>query len=184
MPEDEGPEAAPAGGRSGGAGGTTARRSLAGVGDRVQEILDDAERAAEEIRAEAEEIRAAAETASAEYLAERRREADRLVEERLERLGELTESLSAQAASVEREASVLAAEVSDAVGRLKAVDAGSVTAISATAGDGVSEQAVLRATQMAVTGADRAEIEKTLREDFEIANPGPIVDQLLDRESA
>jgi hypothetical protein len=93
----------------------------------------------------------------------------------------LTESLSAKAANVERDASVLAAEVADAIGRLKGAGGeGSVAEIVSKVGGDASEQAVLRATQMAITGADRAEIERTLREDFQIADPVPIVDQLLD----
>lgn len=172
---DEGPSESPAPGSK----GSSAPAAVAGVGERVQAILDDAERAAAEIRAEAE-------AQSAEYLAERRREADRLVEERLESLGELTEALSARAAAVERDASELAAEVKDALGRLKgAGGAGaSFKSISAAGGAEVPEQAVLRATQMAVTGADRAEISKTLTDEFGLTDPAPILDQVLDSKPA
>lgn len=48
----------------------------------------------------------------------------------------------------------------------------------------VSEQAVLRATQMAVTGTGREEIERTLRSEFDVADPGPFVDELLGPDAA
>lgn len=49
---------------------------------------------------------------------------------------------------------------------------------SASGGGDVSEGAVLLATQMAVAGGSREQIEARLRNDFGIADPGPILDGL------
>ncbi len=46
-------------------------------------------------------------------------------------------------------------------------------------GSEVPEQAVLRATQMAVAGTGRDEIERTLQTEFGVMDPGPFVDELL-----
>jgi hypothetical protein len=43
----------------------------------------------------------------------------------------------------------------------------------------VPEQAVLRATQMAVAGTERAEIEQMLRSDFGISDPASVIDRML-----
>jgi hypothetical protein len=43
----------------------------------------------------------------------------------------------------------------------------------------VPEQAVLRATQMAVAGTGRAEIEQMLREEFGVTEPAGVVDRML-----
>jgi hypothetical protein len=43
----------------------------------------------------------------------------------------------------------------------------------------VPEEALLRATQMAVAGNDRAEIERTLEAEFGITDPHFITDELL-----
>jgi hypothetical protein len=45
--------------------------------------------------------------------------------------------------------------------------------------DGVTEEAMLVATEMAVSGSDRDEIEAALRERFGTTDPGPIVDHIL-----
>jgi hypothetical protein len=43
-------------------------------------------------------------------------------------------------------------------------------------------EALLRATQMAVAGSDRLEIERTLETEFAVANPRAIVDSILGPE--
>ena len=48
--------------------------------------------------------------------------------------------------------------------------------------DQVPEQAVLRATQMAVAGTERTEIEKMLRTEFDVSDPARVVEQLLRAE--
>jgi hypothetical protein len=41
------------------------------------------------------------------------------------------------------------------------------------------EEAMLRATQMAVAGSTRKEIEVVLRDEYRVLAPGPIVDEIL-----
>jgi hypothetical protein len=43
--------------------------------------------------------------------------------------------------------------------------------------------ALIRATQMAVRGSDRAQIEQALRDEFAISDPAPIVDEILGRSN-
>ena len=44
---------------------------------------------------------------------------------------------------------------------------------------GAGDRALLRATQMAVAGSDRTEIERVLRDELGIADPGPLVARVL-----
>ena len=60
---------------------------VANVGSRVQEILDSAERIARDIRGEAG-------ASSARLIQERRREADRILEERLREFNSLAQTLA------------------------------------------------------------------------------------------
>ncbi len=48
---------------------------------------------------------------------------------------------------------------------------------------GNREDALVRATQMAVAGHDRSEIESALASEFGIAEPGGIVDDILGAEA-
>jgi aspartate oxidase len=80
--------------------------------DRLQEIVTTAERVAEEIRAEVE-------AAAAAQIEERRQEADRAVDATLRVLDSIWRSVSAQSASVQREAAALADEIDDAMRRLR-----------------------------------------------------------------
>ena len=161
---------------------------VANVGDRIQEILDTAERVAGEIRAEAE-------AAAADYLFEQRQAADRIVEERMDDLAAVTQSLSTRAMGVEREATALIAELEEARRRL-AQFAGpgqsppadgitlqpaprSMPASDGGAGSRLPEQAVLRATQMAVAGSERTDIERMLRDEFGIEDAESVVEGLL-----
>ena len=161
---------------------------VANVGGRIQEMLDTAERVAGEIRADAE-------TAGRTYLAERQREADRLVQERMAELDAITQSLAARAANMEHEMTAFVAEVEQVrwrLGRLLGEDG--VPAGLATGGPpaaappeqgpggtfrGVSQAAALRATQMAVAGAERSDIEHMLRDQFGMDDPAAI-DRVLD----
>lgn len=43
----------------------------------------------------------------------------------------------------------------------------------------IPEEAVLRATQMAVAGSSRSEIESTLRDEFDLEDAGPVVNEIL-----
>lgn len=87
-------------------------RSVSAVGERIQEIIDTAERVAAEIQADAERQ-------AREYLAERRREADRLVESRAAELAEMRNVLTATAGRVEAKTAELVAALDDALARVR-----------------------------------------------------------------
>jgi hypothetical protein len=200
---------------SGGIGGV-----VANVGVRVQEILDIAERVASDIRAEAE-------VAGARQVAESRREADRVVDERIGELASLTRPLSARVEAVEREARALITELDGARERLarfgsqpvagldrpdgapappedgpvpvpepvSAPDSVTVPGSAPEASPGpeaspapdrnqIPEQAILRATQMAVAGVERTEIEHMLRSEFGVDDAMSVVDKMLLSERA
>jgi len=150
------------------------------VGERVQEIVDSAERVAEEIRTEAE-------TSAASYLRERRREADRLVEEGTRELAERTRVLSERAERLWREATELAAEFRQAATSLEDEDRAQ-PAMPEPAPEGPPESgrrrapgdAVLRATQLAVAGRDRDEIVAAIASEFALDDPGALVEEVLD----
>ena len=172
---------------------------VANVGDRVQEILDTAERIAGEIRAEAE-------AAGDAYLYERRREAELAVEEGVREFTGLTHSVTARVETLQREASALVEALEDARRRLAALaqsvepqpqptfrssppeappPAEPASADAETSnGDKIPEQAILRATQMAVAGIERTQIELMLRTEFGIRDPASVVDQMLRSERA
>lgn len=161
---------------------------VANVGGRIQEMLDTAERVAGEIRADAE-------AAGRAYLQERQREADRLVQERMDELDAITQSVAARAASMEHEMTAFVAEVEQVrwrLGRLMGEDdapAAQTTGAQpapappeqAPSGTfrGVSQAAALRATQMAVAGAERSDIEHMLRDQFGMDDPAAI-DRVLE----
>ena len=162
---------------------TSLGSAVADVGSRIQEILDLAEEAAGEIRAEAEH-------AGRSYLRDRQREADRIVHERLSELDAITESLAARATSVEREATAFAAEVEQVRWRLARLvgesppepvpgndvprDATRPRHASDLTAARDTQVAALRATQMAVAGAARSEIETMLRDQFGMSDRAAI----------
>lgn len=167
---------------------------LAGVSERVQELLDSAERTAIEIRSEAE-------AASKRHLEERREEADRVFGERLRELQRVARSLSTRTSGIWREISSLTLELEEATSRLERL--GGPDPLAATpegepeepptepdrlesepiaypgTAAGAPDRALLRATQMAVAGTDRAEIERMLRTDFGLDDPASVVDEIL-----
>ncbi len=53
------------------------------------------------------------------------------------------------------------------------------TSTSSSEAPGPPEEAVLRATQMAVAGSPRSDIELALRDEFELDDPGSVVDDIL-----
>ena len=110
---------------------------------------------------------------------DRRREADQIVQQRMAELDVITQSLAGRAAGIEREATAFVAEVEQVrwrLARLAGEDAHSPErARPPAAGGGAHEPlvpqaieifqaAALRATQMAVAGAERADIEHMLRD--------------------
>ena len=152
--------------------------AVSGVGRRVDELLEGAKALADEIRAEAE-------AEGERYLEERRAEADKEAEERRRELVDLSTALATRVERVER-------EVADLVGVLRAaVDGlGGLREVKGEGGDPADDasanesQALLRATQMAAAGSDREEIERVLKDDYEIADPAALIDGLLSGERA
>jgi len=144
-------------------------RSITQATSRIHEIIDAAEQLAEEIRREAE-------AEAARYLEERRREADRMTEERRAELGKLTESAAEQVARLRTEAD----SVAQTIDAMRWVAEKRENAQSAEpAREPAREEPLLRATQLAVEGARREEIEDALRREFELTEPRAVVDQVL-----
>lgn len=167
--------------------------------ERLEAIVEAAERAAESVIDDAE-------TQARRYLAQARAEADRAAEGRISELSELIDTLLGQAVSLRREAEQLQATLEEAKSR---IDPGRPTLSEATPEDStapseaprlravtepeapapVSEAkpadaagARLLATQMAVSGSSREEIEARLRNRFEIEDTTPILDAILGPE--
>ncbi|HMI81323.1 MAG TPA: hypothetical protein VK480_06000 [Solirubrobacterales bacterium] len=162
---------------------------------RLQEIVEAAERAAAGVIDDAE-------AQARRYLADARREADRLANGRVAELSDLIDSLLSQAISLRREAERLQAtleeardridlgegpereprrEPESAAPRLRAVDGGGSTA-EAEARRADAAGARLLATQLAVSGSSREEIAARLRSGFEIEDPEAILDAILGPE--
>ena len=154
---------------------------VADVGVRVQEILDTAERVSGELRDEAH-------AAGVAYLQERKREADQIVEQRMAELDAISQSLTARAAGIEREATAFVAEVEQVRWRLARLageadpqpEAGAQPRVNGGSQatepvqSGISQSAALRATQMAVAGANRSDIERMLRDQFGVDDPSEL----------
>jgi hypothetical protein len=171
--------------------------------DRLEAIVEAAERAAEGVIDDAE-------TQARKYLAQARAEADRAVEGRFSELSELIDSLLGQAISLRREAEGLQVTLEEAksridpggsssprgsepeaspadlspseVPRLRAVTEPEAPASPAEAKPADAAGARLLATQMAVSGSSREEIEARLRNRFEIEDTTPILDAILGPE--
>lgn len=168
---------------------------------RIQEIIDTAERVSGEIQADA---RAEAKR----YADQKREEADHQVEEQVNRLSELADNLTARVAQVNKAADELAAELRDVVtttkesrqafpapsegaaaadadeqlqgqGRPEAASGKEPEAASGKEAASVPEEALLRATQLAVSGSSRAEIEDALRSEFGLSDPTAVTDEIL-----
>jgi cell division septum initiation protein DivIVA len=173
----------------------------AGTSERLEEIVEAAERAAERVIDEAEEK-------ADRYLEETRAQADRETEERVGALSELTESLLDQASALRRRAEQLEEALRGVRDRL---DTGAFEGATAVEGRfrgthlaavappeevvapqeesatpfrerGTPAGARLLATQMAVSGSSRGEIEARLREGFEIDDTKAILDAILGPE--
>jgi vacuolar-type H+-ATPase subunit H len=169
---------------------------------RLAEIVAAAERAAKQVIDEAEaEARARLSAAS--------EEADRVVAERLAELATLADEVDAQAAALGSQAEALrealarmkaelrgdahrpsapALTVVGGVAAPPAWDRSGPPQPAPTPGEspvpdpqtvGAAAGARLLATQMAVSGSSRAEIEERLREGFELADTGAILDAIL-----
>ncbi len=159
--------------------GSELRRSVSAAAQRIEEILLEAERAADEIRRDA--------IAAGElYLARRRRETDLFVEEQLGRLQAALDAFRDTHSVAEPQdrqgtpsvgPAPVRADPPDAVALSR--DPGTAAAEAAPFADR-HDEALIRATQLAVQGTERAEIVATLRREFARADPEAIVAEILD----
>jgi cell division septum initiation protein DivIVA len=166
--------------------------------ERLAAIVEAAERAAVTVIDDAEaQARRRLEQAQAE--------ADRLVAERLGSLADLTDSLVAQAEAIRAQSERLIFALQEAKRQLGSAEVGGPAAparpshLSAVEpvgeplepaatesrshqGEGSAAGARLLATQMAVSGSSREEIEIRLRNGFEIEDTASILDAILGPE--
>lgn len=166
----------------------------ADTAERLAAIVEAAERAAVTVIDDAEKQ-------ARRRIEDARSEADRLVGDRLAALSDLTDSLIAQAEAIESQSQQLVSSLEDAKRRLETgegpgeADPGEtaertshLTAVAVVAddpaagGEGTPAGARLLATQMAVSGNSREEIETRLRNGFDIEDTASILDAILGPE--
>jgi len=178
----------------------------ADTAERLEAIVEAAERAAESVIDDAE-------AQARRYLAQARAEADRMAVGRVGELGDLIETLLGQAISLRREAEGLQSTLEEAKARiepggappaearqrpelaeeqepeetprLRAVPVEDAPAPAPTPSPERSSDAPgarLLATQMAVSGSSREEIAERLRNGFEIEDVEAILDAILGPE--
>lgn len=174
------------------------RELRATTAERLEAIVEAAERAAEGVIDDAE-------AQARRYLAQARAEADRLADSRVTELSELIDSLLAQALSLRQEAERLQAMLEEAKARveiggepdpveqpqpprqpeaprLRAVGSEEPPAAEPEGRRSDAAGARLLATQLAVEGSSREEIERRLRNGFEIEDTDAILDAILGPE--
>jgi hypothetical protein len=175
------------------------RALRATTAERLEAIVEAAERAAESVIDDAE-------AQAKRYLAQARVEADRLTGDRVAGLSELIDSLLGQAQSLRQEAEALQATLEEAKARvetgagpepaeqapppeqrqaprLRAVETAETPAPEfeeSKSSDAAGAR--LLATQLAVQGSSREEIEQRLRNGFEIEDTDAILDAILGPE--
>jgi hypothetical protein len=158
--------------------------------ERLEAIVEAAERAAESVIDDAEEQ-------ARRHLAQARAEADRVGERKTAGISELLETLLGQATALRQEAERLQATLEEAQARLQTGATGEQPPppprLRAIGGDAEPEPATedrrpdaagarLLATQLAVSGSSREEIEERLRKRFEIEDTKSILDAILGPE--
>lgn len=177
---------------------------VAGTTERLAAIVEAAERAAVAVIDDAE-------AQARERLEQAEAEADRIAAERLAALSDLTDALVAQAESIREQSEQLLSSLAEAQRRLadetdgaakaeprgerarsphltavapieKSQDGNEAGAKRERADGGSSAGARLLATQMAVSGSSREEIETRLRDGFEIDDAAAILDAILGPE--
>lgn len=154
---------------------------------RVQTIVEAAEKAAAGIIDDAE-------AQARDYLEEARARADRIADQRAQEMSALADTLAERAEAVKRQSDellrALAQAKLQAEEELPPVAPATVTAPvhhlkpveQPLAAPPSADGARLLATQMAVAGSSRLEIESRLQTEFGIADAGPILDAILGRE--
>ena len=181
------------------------RALRATTAERLEAIVEAAERAAESVIDDAE-------AQARRYLSQAQAEADRLTEDRTTELSDLIDTLLGQALSLRREAESLQATLEEARSRIEGEGGGSVPAEpevpevddapeaspaprlravvfeeAPAAEDGKRADAAgarLLATQMAISGSSREEIAHRLRNGFEIEDADAILDAILGPEES
>jgi hypothetical protein len=170
--------------------------------ERLEAIVEAAERAAEGVIDDAE-------AQARRYLTQARAEADRITDRRMEDLTHMIDVLLDQADSLQREAERMQTLLEEAkfridpeqpdgvkeaasdreepasppgAPRLRAVAQSAEPTPDPEAKPADAAGARLLATQMAVSGSSREEIEKRLRNRFEIEDTTPILDAILGPE--
>jgi vacuolar-type H+-ATPase subunit H len=171
-----------------------------GTAERLAAIVEAAERAAVTVIDDAE-------AQARRHLEQAQTEADRLVDDRLAELAELTDSLIAQAEEIHGQSERLIFSLREAKRRLgvEGLEADpppaptrpahlsavepvrepaptAPTELRPDAGVDTPAGARLLATQMAVSGSSREEIEARLRNGFEIEDTASILDAILGPE--
>lgn len=171
--------------------------------ERLEAIVEAAERAAEGVIDDAE-------AQARRYLTQARAEADRITDRRMEDLSHMIDVLLDQADSLQREAERMQRLLEEAkfridpeqpdgakeapsdreepvppreAPRLRAVAQSEEAAPAPEATQIDAAGARLLATQMAVSGSSREEIEQRLRNRFEIEDTTPILDAILGPEA-
>jgi hypothetical protein len=183
---------------AGSAGNSTA--AMSSVGERVETVLEAAERAAADIRKDAEQW-------AQRHMEETRRRADELAAQRVQELSSITDDLLSRAQAVARQSDDLINALDSASRRALKVplrrqedgnrepeedakaqpdtppkesapaEAEPQGAQTRPAPARVSDGARLLATQMAVAGSDRDTIASRLRDEFGIGDPSAILDE-------
>ncbi|HEY3435176.1 MAG TPA: hypothetical protein VGK41_05955 [Solirubrobacterales bacterium] len=184
------------------------RALRATTAERLEAIVEAAERAAESVIDDAE-------AQARRYLAQAQAEADRLAENRSTELSDLIDTLLGQALSLRREAESLQATLEEARARIDGqAGADESVPVAIDEPDEVEEAEVsaaprlravvfeeapvaeegsrrsdaagarLLATQMAISGSSREEIAHRLRNGFEIEDTDAILDAILGSEES
>jgi hypothetical protein len=156
------------------------RPLVSNAGEHIRAIVEAAERAAESIVDDAE-------AQARGFLDRAQVDAERGAAERLASLSDQIEALLDQAEGLKQGAERLAASLEQARSELDAeplADGGRVSHLKAVEPDELPDHAGARllATQMAVSGSSREEIEKRLRNGFEIDDTAAILDAILGPE--
>jgi cell division septum initiation protein DivIVA len=169
----------------------TSRAAMSSVGERVESVLEAAERAAADIRRDAEQW-------AQRHMEETRKRADELAAKRVHELSSVTDDLLVRAKVVAKQSEGLISALDEARRRALKVpleseddDQGNSASEASqpdpepkAEGDPtvvpngpVSKGARLLATQMAVAGANRDTIGSRLKEEFGIEDPSAILDE-------